>query len=171
MSPPVDKRSNPVLWLVIGLPVLAVVAGVGLIVVAVRSGGSDAVPGEVRRTAQVQVADLAPDEAARRAGLRAVLRVDAEAGRVQLFPVAGQFDRGESLQLAMGHPTREARDHVLALVPEELGWGAEARLEPGHDWTLRLTPAGGDWRLQGRLRAGEQAAVLLPALAHEGKSK
>lgn len=168
MSPPGDNRRNPVLWLVIALPALAVVAGIGLVVVAVRSGGSDAVPGEVRRTAQVQVADLAPDEAARRAGLRAVLRVDADAGRVQLLPVAGQFDRAAPLQLAIGHPTLAARDRVLTLVPEELGWGVEARLEPGQDWTLRLAPVASDWRLQGRLLAGEQAAVLLPALAREG---
>lgn len=168
MSPPGNNRRNPVLWLVIALPALAVVAGIGLVVVAVRSGGSDAVPGEVRRTAQMQVADLAPDEAARRAGLRAVLRVDAEAGRIQLLPVAGQFDRGEPLQLTLAHPTREARDLVLTLAPEELGWGAATLLEPGHDWTLRLTPGSGDWRLQGRLHAGEQAAVLLPALAREG---
>jgi uncharacterized protein len=171
MNRPGEKRRNPVLWLVIALPALSVVAGIGLVVVAVRSGGSDAVPVEVRRTAQVQVADLAPDEAARRAGLRAVLRIDADAGRIQLLPVAGQFDRGEPLQLALGHPTQEARDRVLALLPEELGWGAEARLEPGQDWTLRLAPPAGDWRLQGRLRAGEQAAVLLPAVAREGPSK
>jgi uncharacterized protein len=104
MSPSGDNRRNPVLWLVIGLPALSVVAGIGLLVVAIRSGGSDAVPAEVRRTAQVQVTDLAPDEAARRAGLRVVLRVDADSGRIQLLPVAGQFNRGETLRLAVGHP-------------------------------------------------------------------
>jgi uncharacterized protein len=163
-----SNRRNPVLWLVIALPALAVVAGIGLVVVAVRSGGADAVPGEVRRTAQVQIADLAPDEAARRAGLRAVLRVDLEDGRIQLLPVAGQFDRSRPLRLTLGHPTREARDLVLALAPEELGWGAAVRLRHDHDWILRVTGDAGDWRLQGRLRAGEQAAVLVPAMAREG---
>jgi uncharacterized protein len=167
MTPPGNNRRNPVLWLVIGLPALSVVAGVGLLVVAIRSGGSDAVPGEVRRTAQVQVADLAPDAAAQRAGLRAVLRVDAEAGRIQLLPVAGRFDRAAPLKLALGHPAREARDLVVTLAPDELGWSAAARLEPGNDWILRLTPGDGGWRLQGRLHAGEQAVVLLPALAPE----
>lgn len=166
-----SNRRNPVLWLVIALPALAVVAGIGLVVVAVRSGGSDAVPGDVRRTAQVQIADLAPDEAARRAGLRAVLRVDMEAGRIQLLPVAGRFDRGGTLRLNLGHPTSEARDRVLALAPEDLGWGAQAQLRHEHDWILRVSNDAGDWRLQGRLRAGERAAVLLPATAREDAAR
>lgn len=48
----------PVFWLVIGLPVLSIVAGVGLVVVAARSGGADVVSDPVQRVSQIQTADL-----------------------------------------------------------------------------------------------------------------
>ena len=35
--------SNPVMWLVVGLPLLSIVAGVGLVVIATRAGGGDTV--------------------------------------------------------------------------------------------------------------------------------
>ena len=58
MNPrPPSKWRNPVMWLVVGLPGIAVVAGIGMIVVASRGGSNDAIPESVRRTAQVQVAE------------------------------------------------------------------------------------------------------------------
>ena len=61
---------NPVMWLVVGLPLLSIVAGVGLVVTAVRTGGADPVNDPVRRVAQIQTTDLGPDAAAKRLGLR-----------------------------------------------------------------------------------------------------
>ncbi|MDH5822232.1 FixH family protein [Luteimonas sp. RD2P54] len=155
---------NPVIWLVIGLPLVAIVAGVGLVVVASRSGGSDAIPDTVRRTAQVQVADLTPDAAAQRERLSAVLRFDAERGLVEVLPVSGRFMRDEPLRLTLAHPARADDDRELQLAPTETGWRAEAALDTGHDWNLRLTAADGRWRLQGRLARGELAAHMHPAL-------
>src|SRR5690606_22598170 len=46
----------------------SVVAGVGLVVVATRSGGADVVRDDVRRVSQIQTADLGPDAQARKLG-------------------------------------------------------------------------------------------------------
>jgi len=102
---------TPVFWLVVGLPLLAIVAGVGLVVIAVRSGGADAVSDPVRRVSQIQTADLGPDAAAKKLGLSAVLRV--EDGIVEVLPATGKFDRAAPLRLHLEHPTTQARDLQL----------------------------------------------------------
>ena len=89
-------RKNPVMWLVIGLPLLSIVAGVGLVVIASSAGGSDAVSDPVRRVSQIQTTDLAPDQAALKLGLSAVLRV--EDGIVEVLPATGQFRLDALLQ-------------------------------------------------------------------------
>jgi hypothetical protein len=164
-----EKRlRNPVMWLVIGLPVLSVVAGVGLVVIALRSGGDDAVIDTVQRTAQIQTTELGPDEHARELKLSAVLRVDRKG--VELLPVGGGFSDGRvprdaSLTITLSHPSDASRDRTLVLEPSELGWHADVELPLDHDWLVQLTPGDRQWRLHGRLLAGQQAAHLGPALA------
>ncbi|NZA28535.1 FixH family protein [Luteimonas sp. SJ-92] len=162
---------NPVMWLVFVLPGIAIVAGVGLVIVASRSGGSDAIPDQVRRTAQVQVADLAPDAVAQREKLSAVMRIDAERDLVEVLPVSGRFMRDETLRLTLAHPARADEDRELLLQPTETGWRAEAAIDTGHDWNLRLAAADGRWRLQGRLARGELAAHLHPALQDDAAGR
>lgn len=161
---------NPVLWLVIGLPIASVVAGVGLVVIALRSGSTDAVIDTVQRTAQIQVTELGPDERARSLKLAAVLRVDKKA--LELLPVDGGFGEGtvgrdQTLTLTLSHPSESVQDRTLQLQPSELGWRAPIDLPLDHDWLLQLTPTDGAWRLRGRLHAGELAAYMRPSLAGE----
>ena len=74
---------NPVLILVFVLPAISIIAGVGLLVMALRTGGDDPVLDEVRRTARgAQVTDLSADQAALDGRFAAVVRVDAENGAV-----------------------------------------------------------------------------------------
>jgi hypothetical protein len=156
---------EPMMWLVIALPIVAVVAGVTLIVVSVRSGSVDAVIDPVQRTAQIQVSELGPDQRAGTLKLSAVLRVGN--GMVELLPVSGDFARDQPLTLVMSHPSQAAQDRTLTLAPSELGWRAAIELQDDHDWLLRLTPIDGSWRLRGRLPTGQRAAHLGPALAPE----
>jgi len=153
---------NPVLWLVIGLPLLSIVAGVGLVVIAVRSGGADVVTDPVRRVSQIQTADLGPDARARKLGLSVVLRV--EDGIVEVLPATGRFDQKAPLSLQLEHPTRQADDLQLELQPHGPGWRAEQVVDGSHDWIARLRAADGSWRLQGRLPREQHAARLAPSL-------
>ncbi len=188
---------EPMVWLVVGLPVLAVVAGIALLVIATRSGSSDAVIDTVERTAQVQTAELGPDARAGALKLSAVLQVDGQ--RLRLLPASGDWvidttgsrgdegdgtapdaptsasrrrdatAHGQILQLVLSHPADAGQDLHLRLQPEPLGWGVDlpAPLDDGHDWLLQLTPADASWRLHGRLLAGQRAARLGPSLAEE----
>ena len=153
---------NPVMWLVVGLPLLSIVAGVGLVVIAVRTGGADVVSDPVRRVSQIQTADLGPDARANRLGLSVVLRV--EDGIVEVLPATGRFDSGAPLRLDLEHPTRQAADLQLELQPHGPGWRAEQAVDPGHDWIARLRADDGSWRLQGRVTKQKHATRQAPAL-------
>ena len=164
---PPEKSSpwrQPIVWLVIALPAVVVVAGIAMVIVASRDGGSDAVPGEVRRTAQIQTADLGPDAVAREAKLSAIVRTDTEHELVEVLPVSGRFDRAARLRLTLQHPARASEDRVLLLEPGQLGWRTQARIDGSHDWKMQLAPEDAHWRLQGRLPKGQQATHLRPAL-------
>ncbi|HEY4583515.1 MAG TPA: FixH family protein [Lysobacter sp.] len=160
-----SKWSNPVMWLVVGLPLASVVFGIGLVVIAGR-GSNDAVVDPVRRTAQVQVTDIGPDALAQRRKLSAVVRVAGDA--IEVIPVDGDFDRKAPLRLSLLHPSRSSDDRTLTLLPTETGWRVEQAPGAGNDWNLRLQPLDGSWRIDGRLPRGQQAAHLAPALKGAG---
>ena len=150
-------------WLVVALPLASVVAGIALLVVAARSGGTDAVADPVQRTAQIQVTDLGPDALARQLRLTAILRTDTNL--IEVLPVTGAFQRDAPLRLALHHPARADADRALLLQPTERGWSAVASVDGSHDWNARIAPEGGAWRLQGRLPMGQRAAHLQSSLS------
>jgi hypothetical protein len=153
---------EPMVWLMVGLPLAAVIASISLVVTAVRTDNNDSVRDDVRRTAQIQTVELGPDARAQALALSAVLRVGG--GGFDVLPVAGDFDRNAPLELVLAHPTEAARDLHLQLRPTELGWHGAIAPDLSHDWLLDIAPADHAWRLRGRLRSGEHAAHLAPAL-------
>lgn len=153
---------EPMLWLVVGLPAVVVVAGFITLWLSISSGGNDAVADKVRRTAQVQTTELAPDEAAAARGLSAVLSLQPR--QAVLVPVTGDFDRAAELRLRLSHPARADRDLQLVLQPTDTGWAADAEIPAGNDWSATVQDAGGRWRIVGRLQAGQRAVRLAPAL-------
>lgn len=153
---------EPMVWLMVGLPAASVFAGIALVVTAVRSGGADTVNDDVQRTAQIQVTELGPDARAESMKLSAVLRLEAAA--IDVLPVTGEFGRNRALTLVLSHPTDATQDRHLVLQPTELGWRIVGDVRANHDWIAQLAPADGRWRVRGRLKAGQRAAHLGPAL-------
>ena len=163
--PSKDKRPawrEPMVWLVAALPLSSVIAGVSLLVIAVRSGGADSVADPVQRTAQIQVSDLGPDERAQLLNLTAIVRVGT--GLVEVLPVTGDFDHGAPLRIALRHPTVASADRELLLQPTETGWRGKIDLDTSHDWSLHVSSDDGQWRLRGRMPRGQLAAHLKPAV-------
>lgn len=154
----------PEMWLVIGIPLASIVAGVSLIIFAVRSGGADTVRDDVKRVSQIQTTDLGPDERATALKLNAVLR--SEGGVLEVIPTSGQFSRQQALHLVLGHPTEAKDDVQVDLLPAESGWRGEHALDPQHDWVVELSSVDGQWRLRGRLPKGQRAILLAPSLAN-----
>jgi hypothetical protein len=163
-----DRRPwwrEPMVLLMIGLPLASVFAGVSLLVTAVRSGGADEVTDDVLRTAQIQVSELGPDARAASLKLSAILSLDQSTATI--LPASGEFARNEALVLTLGHPTDATQDRQLTLEPSQLGWQTVGDLRSTHDWILQLGPSDGQWRLRGRMKAGQLAARLAPAVAGE----
>ena len=153
---------EPMVWLVFGLPLASVVAGVSLVVTAVRSGGADTVSDDVQRVAQIQTSNLGPDSLASQRKLSAVLRADD--GVLEILPATGDFDRKQPLRLTLLHPSQASADQQVELAPTARGWQAESSLDPSHDWVLQLQSVDGSWRLRGRLRGQQHAARLAPSV-------
>lgn len=162
MAPGGSPWRQPVMWLVVALPVAAVLASAMLITMAIRSGGDDAVADPVRRTAQIQETELGPDANAQRLGLSAVLRI--EAGLLEVLPATGEFDRRAPLLLNLRHPTRASDDMLVRLAPSANGWRSARHIAGDHDWRVQLQPGNDAWRLLGRLPKGQRATRLAPAL-------
>lgn len=159
-SPSSSAWRQPVFWLVLGLPLLGIIAGIGIVVAAISSGGSDALSSSVRRTAQIQLEDTAADLAALQRGLRAELRRDGEHGLLSLR-VNGDTTADE-LELQLLHPSQAKRDRVLVLRRAGDRWLSDAGVAVDGRWSLRLQPRDGSWRLAGRLEANAAQASLQP---------
>ena len=160
-----EKKSiwrMPIMWLVIGLPLTSIIAGVGLVITAVNTGGADSVTDKVDRMSQIQTTDLGPDNQAQVLKLSAILRVDG--GMVEVLPVTGEFKRNAPLRLSLEHPLQAQEDRVLELKPSVHGWQVEADIDETHDWRLQLTPADTQWRLKGRLPKQQHATRLAPSV-------
>lgn len=160
---------NPMVWLMVGFPLAAVVAGTATLFIAIDAGGSDAIPDAVRRTAQVQTVELGPDERAAERRLSAVFSVQEDA--VEVLVATGDFDRTQPLTLSLQHPIEAAQDIALVLQPNARGgWSAAHTLDVGHDWRVQLSDATGQWRLLGRLPRDRRGVLLRPALGGEDET-
>jgi hypothetical protein len=160
-TPTRQWHRNPVAWLMIAIPVATVVAGFWTLWLAASESGVDTNPDPVRRTAQVQVTSLEPDEAAARLGLSAEVVVDASGLLVQVLPSSGPV----APRLQLVHPIESSLDRDLVLSPHPRGWHSPETLAGKEAWHLRLVAADGSWRLVGRYRPGDTTLRLEPAVA------
>jgi hypothetical protein len=147
--------------LVIALPAAAVVAGIATLVLAAGGDSGDA---RVRRVAQTQTADLAPDRAAAALGLSGELTLDDNGAVTLRF--GESLPAASVLRLELRHATEARRDRGARLV--SAGNGAfVGRLEAAREagaYNAELAPERGEWRLVGRLEAGSARVRLAAAL-------
>lgn len=139
---------EPMVWLVVIIPILTIVGGVLTIRLASASGPLASAPETVSRSGQMQQSDLAPDTAALDQNLHATL--------TQTAPGRWQFTEWPSshsvpVTLMIVHPNQQDQDltisltdanHVLELAPDALPFAL---------CEFRLQDAAGSWRLVGRL--------------------
>lgn len=150
-----------VLFLIAGLPLATLVAGVWTLAL-IGGEGLDRVADPVRRVAQVQQVDTDADQRAARLGLRAELRRNADALRLDLAAPAS-LPPVQGLVLRLEHPLDARLDHERILRPEAGGWTGPV-FDAGPAWRVSLTPVDGRWRLVGRWPREGQALELEPAL-------
>lgn len=153
---------EPMLWLVIAIPLLTVPAGLATLWIASRDPGAVASADEgARRMGQMQFADVSADVEAARLGIRGGASVQADRTRIE-FRLAGPVEG--TLALHLRHATDPSRDQRVSL--EALGngrWAAHVAAL-GHDaWNARVESTAG-WRLAGRVEHDATAFDLVPAV-------
>ncbi len=145
--------------MIIAIPGSAVVMGVVLLVVSVRSFDGLVEDDYYRKGMQINQV-LARDERAAGLGLEGELRLPRSGGRVELRLGAGvDFIAPQSVSLGLYHATRAGNDLQISLVPAGrlLYSGAVPPLAPGN-WHLQLEAD--DWRLTAELRSRGASVVM-----------
>jgi hypothetical protein len=152
---------HPWVWLLIALPLSAVIGGIITIYLAVTTSDGLVVDDYYRHGKAINQV-LARDRAATERGLEARIALDAVNNRVTVQLAARDADLPDVLTLAFLHPTTQGHDQQvrLARTGDDRYSGQFEDLRRG-DWHLQLEAD--DWRLSGRIRVPlESPAVLLP---------
>jgi hypothetical protein len=144
---PPQGGANPVLWLVIALPLLSVVAGLTSWGLAATHGDRE-LPPDFHVEGGSFVADEARLAAAARLGVSAELRVDGVAQRcvVTLHGAAPAM-----LSLELTHPITQAADRHVVLRGGGGTYGAPCAPLAAAHWWLQLSDPAGGWMLRGRV--------------------
>ncbi len=154
-------RQEPMVWLMIGIPAVAVVVGMILLTLAITTYDGLVVDDYYKHGKQINRV-LARDRLAHELGLAAGLEIDSSGElRVRFDPDVAVVP-GERIELALVHATIPGRDQSLVLtrVENRLLEG-QIDLEGEGRWNLYLQTE--DWRLTGSLRYPDQGrARLLP---------
>jgi hypothetical protein len=155
---------EPMVWMLIVLPVIVIAASIVTIVLAVRSGGGDVYPSEVKRTAQIQVEDLSADRRAIELGLNGSMTIDAATGAVALT-LANAPEATQKLRLDLIHPAQASSDLSAELVRSGDGFVGRIDNAAGRTWSVHVSDAEATWRVAGRFDPASNTALLAPALA------
>jgi len=154
------RGANPVLWLVIGLPLVAVVASLVSYALAVTQGDKE-LPAAYHWEGTGLASDDARSAAAARLGISALLQVDPVGERCTL-ELAGATPA--TLQLDLAHPTNPSADRHVPLQRSSDGSNRYeapcAALAPAH-WWVQVSDAEGQWLLRGRANGALAAPFSL----------
>jgi hypothetical protein len=153
---------EPMVWLLVALPLASVVATGVLMRAAGDAGPLDSAPDPVRRSAQVQESDLAADLRALELGIATTARTGTSRGTLRIERAT--LPAGDLL-LELVHPLDASRDRVVEPTVDGatlVVGGFDSRI----GWHLRLRPASAQWRLVGRWDPARPDATiaLRPAL-------
>lgn len=139
---------EPMVWLMLAIPLATVVAGLVTLSLAMQDGATDVAPQRVVRTAQAQVSDLGPDVAAANRNLQGQLSITADGTGIALLLPGVTADEGP-LRLDLVHPIRAREDRHILLDWRDGQWQAQDAWPAGR-WRLSLVDRQSRWRLAGQ---------------------
>ena len=158
---PRNWKQEPMVWLLIAIPLSAVIMGVVIITLAINSYSGLVVDDYYKKGKQINRV-IARDKFAYELGLAAGIRF-ANDGTVEVrFNPEVQFVPGDRIELSLIHATKPGLDQTLLLdkIDNYLLTG-KLDLQGEGRWNLYLQSP--DWRLTGSLQHPKKAvAQLLP---------
>jgi hypothetical protein len=155
--------AEPWVWLLIALPMTAVIGGMITIYLAVTTSDGLVVDDYYRRGKAINM-DLARDVAAAGHGLQARLALDPANRRILLTLDSLDDQHPAQVRFSLLHPTRPGNDQVILLQPVA-GGGYAGTLQAMHDGNWYVQLEADDWRLSGSLRTPRDSVVILTPTA------
>ena len=159
VAPPRHWKREPLVWMIIGIPLSAVIMGIIMLTLAINSWSGLVVDDYYRKGKQINLV-LARDKLAWELGLAANFRV-FDSGKVEIrFDPDVSVIPGDQIQLKLVHATRPGLDRDAYFENRNLRL-LEAELPipgPGR-WNLFLQTA--DWRLTGSLQYPQVSSTEL----------
>lgn len=151
---------EPMVWMLVGLPLASVAIGFALLFAAVEPGRQDmeTVSSTVKVGKLLVSAEAAPATEVETKGL--VLRTKGD--MIEAVPMDGDFPRGGKLVLKLTSPDVAAGERTYQLSPSELGWRGVGSLDGDREWTVQLAPDNAAWLLHGRWTARARSIRLMP---------
>jgi hypothetical protein len=155
--------AEPWVWLLIALPMSAVIGGMITIYLAVTTSDGLVVDDYYTRGKAINM-DLARDVAAASHDLRARLDLDPASRRITLSLESRDNLHPAHVQFSLLHPTRPGNDQVILLQPAgpDAYAGTLQEMRDGN-WYVQLEAD--DWRLSGALRTPRDTVVVLTPAA------
>lgn len=161
MNDPVNKPwyKHGWLWLVIGLPLTAVIAGITTVFIAAYNPDSLVVDEYYKEGLAIN-AVLDREQHARDMGLKARLEINGDKLRMQLQNV-----KADQVMVRFIHPTRSTEDQELVLQQVEQGvyQGAGLKELAPVAWYVHVEDLADVWRLEGRYNPADGPAFNLQA--------
>lgn len=138
---------EPMVWLMAGIPLATIVAGIATLVIALRSGPLDGVPASVQRVSQIQTLDSAADLAATRLDYHGYLLVErgASGWRLELKTAPPALAEAPA-QVLFVHPYSARQDVRVALAAGRAVLAQAPAFVPSQ---VVVTDDAGSWRLVG----------------------
>ena len=154
-----DWKREPLVWLIIGIPLSAVVMGMVMLTLAINSYSGLVVDDYYKKGKQINLV-LARDRLAYELGLAAGFRL-SETGTVEIrFDPDISVIPGDRIELVMVHATRPGLDQRLEFDNNSLRLlEADLQLPGSGRWNLFLQTE--DWRLTGSLQYPQSRAAEL----------
>ncbi len=157
---------EPMVWLIGGLPLAAVAAGIVTVMIAAHDPDSLVNEGHVKQGMAVVTQESAAE--ARAAALDIGARLSLQEGRVQVALTGALDTPPAGLRLSLIHPTQSGQDRVLLLRPTgDLTYTAFLADPVTGKHRLVLEAEDGAWRLSGE---GMLSAVELMLAAKSSHS-
>ena len=158
---PGNWKREPMVWMLIAIPLSAVIMGVVMITLAIQSYSGLVVDDYYKKGKQINRV-LARDKFAYELGLAAGFKIEADGSIEVRFAPEVQVIPGDKIVLELIHATMPGLDQKLTMRKGSTHLlGGEIDLPGQGRWNLYLQT--GDWRLTGSLQYPQQTtAELLP---------
>jgi hypothetical protein len=158
-----DSTFNPTLWLVIGLPALAVIASFASLFAALHAGDTP-LPERYHWEGANFDADQVRIERARALGVSALVSYDPVTRQCELIL---QGAAPATLRLELTHATESGADRHLLMQRRADRYVAACTPLPAAHWWVEIADDGAGWTLRGRLRGSLQPAQLLTSATQD----